>query len=131
MTRIFHWLFYMKDGSHVRLYNIRLVFTLPPRDSELQYKTCVNFWKNFPCITTLHKHKERRPCLQVVHLESYVSSESSFERLDKFWSVDLALTLLNDKYFLEALGMKNKWALILKLHLAKPWFLSRQLIVCN
>ena len=27
--------------------NIRLVFTLPPRDSTLQYKRCVYFWNNF------------------------------------------------------------------------------------
>ena len=33
--------------------NIRLVSTLPPRDSTLQYKRCVHFWNNFPCITSL------------------------------------------------------------------------------
>ena len=46
MTRIFHWFFYVKDGSHVKLRH-------PPRDRTLQYKTCVHFWNNFPCITTL------------------------------------------------------------------------------
>jgi len=30
-------------------FDIRLVFTLPPRDSTLQYKRCVHFWNNFPC----------------------------------------------------------------------------------
>ena len=34
--------------------NIRLVFTLPPRDSTLQYNRCVHFWITFlalhPCI---------------------------------------------------------------------------------
>ena len=34
-------------------FDIRLVFTLPPRDSTLQYKRCVHFWNNFPCITSL------------------------------------------------------------------------------
>ena len=29
------------------------MFTLPPRDSTLQYKRCVHFWNNFPCITSL------------------------------------------------------------------------------
>ena len=33
--------------------DIRLVFTLPPRDSTLQYKRCVHLWNNFPCITPL------------------------------------------------------------------------------
>ena len=35
--------------------NIRLVFTLPPKysSSTLQYKRCVHFWNNFPCITSL------------------------------------------------------------------------------
>ena len=32
---------------------IRLVFTLPPRDSTLQNKRCVQLWNNFPCIITL------------------------------------------------------------------------------
>jgi len=34
--------------------DIRLVFTLPPRDCTLQYKRCVHLWNNFPCIITLH-----------------------------------------------------------------------------
>ena len=35
--------------------NIRLVFTLPPSDSTLQYKRCVHFWNTFPCITSLEQ----------------------------------------------------------------------------
>ena len=35
-------------------YNIRLVFTLPPSDSTLQYKRSVHLWNNFPCITALN-----------------------------------------------------------------------------
>ena len=34
-------------------FDIRLVFTLPPRDSTLQYKRCVHLWNDFSCITTL------------------------------------------------------------------------------
>ena len=37
-------------------FDIHLVFTLPPRDSALQYKRCVHLWNNFPCITTLQIH---------------------------------------------------------------------------
>ena len=37
--------------------NIRLVFTLPPRDSTLQYKRWVYFWNNFSCITFLSTNK--------------------------------------------------------------------------
>ena len=33
--------------------DIRPVFTLPPRDSTLQFKRCVHLWNNFPCIITL------------------------------------------------------------------------------
>ena len=29
---------------------IRLVFTLPPRESKLQYKICVHFRNNFPAL---------------------------------------------------------------------------------
>ena len=52
MTRIFHW-FFMWKMDPMSGCNIRLVFTLPPRDSTLQYKRCVHFWNNFPCITSL------------------------------------------------------------------------------
>ena len=33
--------------------DIRLVFTLPPRDSTLQYKRCVHLWNNYLCIIIL------------------------------------------------------------------------------
>ena len=33
--------------------DIRLVFTLQPRDSTLQYKRCVHLWNKFPYIITL------------------------------------------------------------------------------
>ena len=33
-------------------FDIRLVFTLPPKDRTLQYKRCVHLWNSFPCITT-------------------------------------------------------------------------------
>ena len=52
MTRIFHWLFMWKIDP-MSGFDIRLVFTLPPSDSTLQYKRCVHFWNNFPCITSL------------------------------------------------------------------------------
>ena len=53
MTRIFHW-FFMWKMDPMSGFDIRLVFTLPPRDSTLQYKRCVHFWNNFPCITSLY-----------------------------------------------------------------------------
>ena len=34
-------------------FEIRLVFTFPPKDTTLQYKKCVHLWNNFPCISTL------------------------------------------------------------------------------
>jgi len=33
--------------------DIRIAFTLRPRDSTLQYKKCVHLWNNFPCNSTL------------------------------------------------------------------------------
>ena len=54
MTRIFHW-FFMWNIDPMSGCDIRLVFTLPPRDSTLQYKRCVQLWNNFPYITPL-KH---------------------------------------------------------------------------
>ena len=56
MTRIFHW-FLMWKINPMSGCDIRLVFTLPPRDGTLQYKRCVHFWNNFPCITSLTKPK--------------------------------------------------------------------------
>ena len=49
MTRIFHWFFMWKMDPMSGL-DIRLVFTLPPSDSTLQYKRCVHLWNNFSCI---------------------------------------------------------------------------------
>ena len=54
MTRIFHW-FFMWKIDPMSGCDIRLVFTLSPRDSTLQYKRCVQLWNNFPYITPL-KH---------------------------------------------------------------------------
>ena len=56
MTRIFHW-FFMWKMDPMSGFDILLVFTLPPRDSTLQYKRCVHLWNNFPCIITLKMTK--------------------------------------------------------------------------
>ena len=40
MTRIFHW-FFMWKMDPMSGFDIRLVFTLPPKDSTLQYKISV------------------------------------------------------------------------------------------
>ena len=46
-------IFFMWKMDPMSGFDIRLVFTLPPRDSTLQYKRCVHLWNNFPCIATL------------------------------------------------------------------------------
>ena len=46
-------IFFMWKMDPMPGFDIRLAFTLPPRDSTLQYKRCVNLWNNFPCIITL------------------------------------------------------------------------------
>ena len=33
--------------------DVRLVFTLQPKDSTLQYKKYIHLWNNFPCISTM------------------------------------------------------------------------------
>ena len=45
--------FLMKKMDPMSGFNNRLLFTLPSRDSKLQYIRCVHFWNNFPCITSL------------------------------------------------------------------------------
>ena len=52
ITRICHW-FFMWKMDPMWGFEIRLVFTLPPRDSTLQNKRCVHLRNNFPCIITL------------------------------------------------------------------------------
>ena len=52
MTRIFHWLFMWKMDP-MSGFDIRLVFTLPPSDSTLQYKRCVHFWNTFLALNPL------------------------------------------------------------------------------
>jgi len=76
MTRIFHW-FFMWKMDPMSGFDICLVFALPTRDSTLQYKRCLHFWNNFPCITSLevimigvlsetsHKHLIRYPWIYV------------------------------------------------------------------
>ena len=46
--------FFMWKMDPMSGFDIRLVFTLPPSDSTLQYKRCVHlwFWNKFPCIIT-------------------------------------------------------------------------------
>ena len=46
-------IFYMWKMDPMLGCDIRLVFTLPPRDSTLQYRRCVHLWNNFPCIINL------------------------------------------------------------------------------
>ena len=45
--------FFMWKMDPMSGFKICLVFTLPPRDSTLQYKRCIHLWNNFPCIKTL------------------------------------------------------------------------------
>ena len=56
MTKIFHWFFKWKMDPMSGC-DIRLVFTLPPKDNTLQYKRCVHLWTNFPCIITLVRER--------------------------------------------------------------------------
>ena len=46
-------IFYMKKMDRMSGFDIRLVFTVPPRDSTMQYKRFWHLWNNFPCINTL------------------------------------------------------------------------------
>ena len=62
MTRIFHWLFMWKMDP-MSGFDIRLKFTLPPRDSTLQYKRCLLLWNNFLCIKSLINSKQLTPDL--------------------------------------------------------------------
>ena len=41
-------------------FDIRLVFTLPPSDSTLQYKRCIHLWNNFPYIKSFDQTKSRK-----------------------------------------------------------------------
>ena len=54
--------FFMWKMDSMSGFDIRLVFTLPPRDSTLQYKRCVHLWNNFPCIITLDISLVRIKC---------------------------------------------------------------------
>ena len=48
ISLIFMWMMDPMSG-----FDIRLVFTLVPRNSTLQYLRCVHFWNGFPCLTSL------------------------------------------------------------------------------
>jgi len=82
MTRIFHW-FYMGKMDPMSGFDIRLVFTLPPRDSTLQYTRCAHLWNNFPCIITLsntYKHVRDRKIWEKSHIT--LSGKRAFYKLE-------------------------------------------------
>ena len=66
MTRIFQ-LFFMWKMNPMSGFDIGLVFTLPPRDSTLQYKRCVHLWYNFPCISTSAWRSSEVKKLRICH----------------------------------------------------------------
>ena len=74
MTRIFHR-FFMWKMDPISDFDIRLVFTLPPRDITMQYKRCVHFWNNFPCLTILARSEIAIKCV----LDCDYVSVSAFE----------------------------------------------------
>ena len=55
MTRIFHRFFVKMDS--LSGFEIRRVFTFPPKDRTLQYKKCAHLKNKFPCISTLMSFK--------------------------------------------------------------------------
>ena len=70
--------------------DIRLVFTLPPRDSTLQYKRCGHLCNNIPCIITLHQPQYFYPReIQFPNLKQLVfqRSKSSIATFKKYWSI--------------------------------------------
>ena len=77
---------YVKDGSHFR-FGIRLVFTLPPRDSTLHYKWYVHLWNNFPCIITLILIKF--PSEQISNLHSMCSGSHGLVKVKckEIWKI--------------------------------------------
>ena len=79
-------------------FGIRLVFTLPPSDSILQYKRCVHLWNNFPCIKSLAKIKDDLK-LQIIYwvtkdtrLSCWESEYKETDRMNSYsrlWSLIL------------------------------------------
>ena len=67
--------FFMWKMDPMSGFDIRLVFTLPPRDSTMQYKRCVHLWNNFPCIITLflvHTNVWRVKYYLTLYLKSFM-----------------------------------------------------------
>ena len=56
--------------DHMSGCDIRRVFTFPTKDSTLQYKKCVHFWNNYPCISTLIPGKTG-PYTNILMLQPY------------------------------------------------------------
>ena len=46
-------IFFVKDGSHVRLRHPSCVYITAQRQYTLQYKRCIHLWNNFLCIIAL------------------------------------------------------------------------------
>ena len=114
MTRIFHW-FFMWKMDPMSGFVIRL-FTLPHRDSTMQYKRCVHLWNNFPCIITLDQIKFSMVLLWIghCHLAYWViwnHTNSPFHILYILdfvhWYSSLALGILQENLFFLINGKKS------------------------
>ena len=85
MTRIFNWFFMWKMDPKSGFY-IHLVFTLPPRDSTLQYKRCVHIWNKFPCIITLQlrfiKHRTNFKLYSTVYTNYRLENGTLHQTID-------------------------------------------------
>jgi len=67
--------------------DIRLVFTLPHRDSTLQYKIWVHLWNNFPYIITLHADKSLKKLffLKIIPIRYFIEDKEDQSELKSFW----------------------------------------------
>ena len=69
-------------------FDIRLVFTFPPKDSTLQYKKSVHLLNNFPCISTLINTMY---LFGIVYLSIYLSVFLSIIHLSTYLSIFLSV----------------------------------------
>ena len=108
-------------------FDIHLVFTLPPRDSTLQYKRCVHLWNNFPCITTLqtlfwyrYTYMTFRPPDLCTFISGKLKNVVLWEIYLNLWSPPLGDQSWNQTSELKAHAQMNEWM--------NKWFQNEELI---
>ena len=114
--------FFMGKMDPMSGFDIRLVFTLPPRESTVQYKRCAHLWNNFPCISTLIRGDLMLKCAMYVCILSVLVYTCTVS-----WHLISLYIQLNPKWAIQGKKLSNVVLTILrKYQCLRKWINSHK-----